>query len=77
MAIDKCAGQMTNLMKISIQSTLTIQQMQMWRTFDLSTFEQSFWTSLILLHGSSHGGDQIFRTTDEGKWVCLLASGHS
>jgi hypothetical protein len=76
MTIDKCAGQMMNLMKISIWSTLTIQQMQRQCAFVLPTFERSFWTSLILLHRNSLGGDQIFKMTDEGKWVRLLASGH-
>ncbi len=45
--------------------------------FDLPSFERSFWISLILLHGNSHGGYQIFKTTDKEKRVCLLASGHS
>ncbi len=77
MEIDKYAGQMMNLMKISIWSTLTIQQMQMLCAFDVPTFERSFWTSVILLHKNLHGGDQIFKMADEGKWVCLFASGHS
>jgi hypothetical protein len=85
--IDKCTSQMKRsgaagkkcgsktrhgYVAISISAGLMRQY-----AFDLTTFEQSFWISLILLHGNSHGGDQIFKMTDKEKRVCLLASGHS
>ena len=85
--IDKCTSQMKRsgaagkkcgsktrheYVTISISAGLMRQY-----AFDLPSFERSFWISLILLHGNSHGGDQIFKMTDKEKRVCLLASGHS
>ncbi len=57
----KCGGKTRHgYVAISISAGL----MRLY-AFDLPTFERSFWISLILLHGNSHGGDQIFKMTDK------------